>query len=64
MARVNPKLDVNVRVSVSLRFIKNKNIREVLQQKYDLNAVSLSFEGTTVSRVKVNDNVGYEVQLD
>lgn len=64
MLRVNPKPDVNVRVSASLRFIKSKYLRGVFQQKYDLNAVGLSFEGTTVGRVEVNGNAGYEVKLD
>ncbi|KAG2228742.1 hypothetical protein INT48_001507 [Thamnidium elegans] len=64
MPRINPKLDVNVHVSVSLRFIKDKDVRETLQQKYDLTAVGLSFEGIAVSRVEVNGNAGYEVKLD
>lgn len=64
MPRVNPKLDTNVRVSVSLRFIKDRNVREVLQQTYDLNAVGLSFKGRTLNRVSINGNVGYEVILD
>ncbi|KAG2231649.1 hypothetical protein INT48_008243 [Thamnidium elegans] len=64
MPRVNPKLDVNVRVSVSLRFIKDKDVREALQQKYDLTAVGLSFKGITVGRVEVNGNAGYEAKLD
>ncbi|KAG2231783.1 hypothetical protein INT48_005438 [Thamnidium elegans] len=64
MPRVNPKLDVNVLVSVSLRFIKDKDVRKTLQQKYDLTAVGLSFEGITAGRVEVNGNAGYEVKLD
>ncbi|KAG2237701.1 hypothetical protein INT48_009639 [Thamnidium elegans] len=35
-----------------------------LRVSYDMTTVGLSFEGTTVGRVKVNGNDGYEMKLD
>lgn len=64
MPSVNTKLDVNVLVTVSKRFIKDVEVKNNLQQKYDWNTPRLSFKGKTVSRSEEDNVVMYGVILD
>ncbi|CEP14956.1 hypothetical protein [Parasitella parasitica] len=64
MSRPHAKLAPNVRVSVSPRFIKDRNVLEVLSQTHVLSTAGLSFKGKTGNRVMVDGNAAYEVVLD
>jgi hypothetical protein len=60
----NANLDVNVLVSVGKHFVKNKDAKELLQQKYDWDSPRICFKGKTVGRATVCGDTGYEVVLD
>ena len=64
MPPAHPNLDVNVLVSISKRFIKNVDAKNILRAKYDWNTPRLCFKGRTTGRSEVNNHVMYEVILD
>ena len=64
MPPAHPNLDVNVLVSISKRFIKNVDAKNILRAKYDWNTPRLCFKGRTTSRSEVNNHVMYEIILD
>ncbi|CAO3621055.1 unnamed protein product [Mucor hiemalis] len=64
MPAINPNLDVNVRVSVSKRFVNKTPAKNLLLARHDWNTPGLSFQGSTTARSTVNDVVMYDVILD
>jgi hypothetical protein len=64
MPPVHPNLDVNVLVSVSKRFIKDKDALRILKAKHDWGRPGLSVNGKTVNRATIKGKAGYEVILD
>ncbi|ORX76075.1 hypothetical protein K493DRAFT_309084, partial [Basidiobolus meristosporus CBS 931.73] len=64
MPPASKHLDVNVRVSVSKRFIKHKEVKRLLSLRFDWNTPGLSFKGVTTARSTVNGNLKYDVILD
>jgi Transposase IS4 len=65
MPVVNRNLDVNVRISVTKRFISDNQALNMLGQKFDLNAPGLRFRGKTVARSNAsNGREVYDVMLD
>ncbi|KAL4214148.1 hypothetical protein AB4K20DRAFT_1879007 [Rhizopus microsporus] len=64
MPPVSKKLDVNVKVSVSRRFITDITVKTILLREHDWNEPRLSFQGKTIARSEENDKVMYDVLLD
>jgi hypothetical protein len=64
MPVASKKLDINVRISVSKRFVKDKDAVEILKGKYDQNTRRLNFVGKTIGRVSNENMEMYEVVLD
>ena len=64
MPPASTQLDINVNVSVSKRFIKDSDVKNILLGKYDWNTPKLQFKGKTVGRSNVGNHVMYDVILD
>ncbi|RCH95066.1 hypothetical protein CU097_013024 [Rhizopus azygosporus] len=50
MPPVDKKLDVNIKVSVSKRFIIDITVKAILLREHDWNEPKLSFQGKTIAR--------------
>ena len=61
MPPASTQLDINVNVSVSKRFIKDSDVKNILLGKYDWNTPKLQFKGKTVGRSNVGNHVMYDV---
>ncbi|PHZ10027.1 uncharacterized protein RHIMIDRAFT_240135 [Rhizopus microsporus ATCC 52813] len=64
MPPVNKKLVVNVKVSVSKRFITDNTVKTILLREHDWNEPKLSFQGKTIARSEENGKVMYNILLD
>ncbi|ORE11111.1 hypothetical protein BCV72DRAFT_301190 [Rhizopus microsporus var. microsporus] len=64
MPPVNKKLVVNVKVSVSKRFITDNTVKTILLGEHDWNEPKLSFQGKTIARSEENGKVMYNILLD
>jgi hypothetical protein len=64
MPQTSNKLDVNVIVSVSKRFITDNVVKSMLLERHDWNTPKLSFRGKTIAQSEVNGKVMYDVSLD
>ncbi|ORE06963.1 hypothetical protein BCV72DRAFT_305094 [Rhizopus microsporus var. microsporus] len=64
MPPVNKKLDVNVKVSVSKRFITDNTVKTILLREHDWNEPKLSFQGKAIARSEENGKVMCNVLLD
>ncbi|CEG63120.1 hypothetical protein RMATCC62417_00322 [Rhizopus microsporus] len=62
--KVQQKLDANVKVSVSKRFVTNSTLKTILLREHDWNEPKLSFQGKMIARSEENDKVMYDVLLD
>jgi hypothetical protein len=63
MSVASKKLDINVRISVNKRFVKDKDLVEILKGKYGWNTPRLNFVEKTIRRVSNENKEMYEVSL-